>query len=1036
MNRITALIISLGIFLFTILSIFPFESKSSSAPEADDGQLDLHLWDFEEKGKVELNGEWTFYPDELIDPHPDQDMFSEYRHLGKKMLVPSSWEVDRWRDKSEYVVGTYRLIIQVPKDGLYGVKTNTIRYASRLFINGKEVGSSGVPAKEREHFKAYNRKYIGLGESKEGQLEIVVQVANHRYPTGGIIHPLEFGTGEQIQLAKDQERAIDALLVSGYLLLGLYYFVSFFLHTSSVYQLFFSLFCLLQGIYLATLNEKLIELIFPVMEISILTNIQFALIHSSIFFFLAFIYESFKEYASKRVTNVLSFLIMIDGLLYGIPNVSKMLLSNLPLTLVQAQIVIVLSFASIYTILILIKAFMKETEGSQYILVIVTTFFNYGFLLGIDLLFEVDIGRVPVFLFLLMTVSLSLLMGHRFHHTFIQVEQLSKDLRTYDHLKDEFLAKTSHELRTPLNGILNLSKSLMEGKEGPLRLKQQESVALIHNVGKRLATIVEDLLYASKIKKEEINVSAKAVHVKVIDEVLAEMQLLKPPSEKIKIINKVNSDLPYIYVDEQRFKQILYNLLSNAIKYTEQGEITISAEVQDKYMYISVCDTGVGMSSDDLQHIFSFFYQAEDHLRRGAEGLGLGLAITKQLVEAVEGEISVTSELKKGSCFTFSLPLATKEQLSELESGQSLMTNNGDDRLTRNKQLDLNVKLNLPLTVEGDRGYTILVVDDEHANLKVLVNLIGGLRYTVIAVDDGRKALALLKNIKVDLLILDLMMPKMSGYEVCQFVREEYHMVELPILILTAAGQLSDLILSFDIGANDFLRKPVQQEELKARIESLLSMKKSAQEAIHNELSYFYAQITPHFLFNTFNTIIGLSYIDEEKTREALEHLSTYFRAKLDFYKQDSLISINKEIELVKSYLSIQQMRYGDRLRVHYHIDESIEVMLPSMTIQPLVENAVQHGITKKISGGDLWLSIQRSCDGVKIVVKDNGVGMTEEKRANLLKENTIGIGFKNTFKKLKLIKKAKLFLESREGEGTEITIILPEVKSNESGFN
>ena len=166
-----------------------------------------------------------------------------------------------------------------------------------------------------------------------------------------------------------------------------------------------------------------------------------------------------------------------------------------------------------------------------------------------------------------------------------------------------------------------------------------------------------------------------------------------------------------------------------------------------------------------------------------------------------------------------------------------------------------------------------------------------------------------------------------------------------------------------------------------------------------------------------------------------MRHLSTYFRAKLDIYNRDTMISIKKEMELVKSYLAIEQMRYGKRLTVRYDIEEEVNVDLPSMTIQPLVENAVQHGLSKKYSGGTLIISIRKEIEGVKIVIQDDGIGMSEVKKQELMNAETRGIGYINAMKKLKLIKHTQFTLESEEGKGTKITIIIPGGKFDESSF-
>jgi len=409
----------------------------------------------------------------------------------------------------------------------------------------------------------------------------------------------------------------------------------------------------------------------------------------------------------------------------------------------------------------------------------------------------------------------------------------------------------------------------------------------------------------------------------------------------------------------------------------------------------------------------------------------LGLSITKKIVEGAGGRIWVTSEAGKGSCFTFTLPLATDEQLSghkevnNREMYEQVASTQMKNREPKQPQVVLSAK------VKGSKPYTVLVVDDEPANLKVLIAMLRSLHYSVIAAGSGQEALDIIETEKVDLLILDLMMPHMTGYEVCKTIRQKRDLVDLPVIILTAAGQLSDLVVSFQLGANDYLQKPVNLKELEMRIESLLLMKKSAQDAVEHELSYFYAQITPHFLYNTINAIIALSWFDQEKTRTALNHLSTYFRGKLDYRKQRSLVPLEEEVQLVMAYLAIEQMRFEDRLHIEYHIDETIRTYIPAMTLQPLVENAVRHGITKRKKGGTLRLAIEREQEQqhIKITIEDNGVGIPPEKQQELLRGRNERLGFTNPFRKLSLIKGTRFQLNSEMGKGTTIIIHMLETR-------
>ncbi len=1023
-RKILSLIMVAITLLTTYFVLHSFRIFDSNTFTANDGVLSLQHWDRQDE--LKLDGEWDFYPERLIVPSPDEDVFDRYKTQRQTIPVPAAWNRYKSEKAAPYGTGTYRLLIHVPEDDLYGVKLNTIRNANRVFINGQELGSAGVPSQRAEEYRFDYKKYVVLGNSKNKQIELVILVANYDYVVGGIVSSLDFGLADQILSEQGRAKFVEGFLISGYLLFSFIYFTAYLQHKRKFrYELYFSLFCLAQALHISTINERWIYLLFP--ELSPASQLEIQAISLTLFvlFFLLFVYHFFNMTANRRIVAALSAMLGIQALAVFTLSMTIDLMVNVSITLNQLIISVTTAIGYVYIFILLLKAYKQKTDESNYVLIVVYTFALYGVLLLIVLLFEVDIETPSFLLFLIMVLSLALLLSHRSQQAYNKVEEMSNELLEFDRMKDEFLVKTSHELGTPLHGIMNLSQSLLEGVEGPLKRNQQESAILIHSVSRRLAGLVKDLSFISKIKQGEVSFTAKPIDIRMVEEVLAEIAYVTPPSPSVQLINKVPANFPLVYTDEQKLKQVFFNLIYNAIKFTKQGTIAISARILEEQAHVSVEDTGPGIAAEHHDLIFTTFYQVESSRARESEGLGLGLSITKKIVESAGGRIWVTSEIGKGSCFTFTIPLATNEQLlgyKEIsEAHEQVASAQRMEREGKQSQPALTTR------VEGSKPYTLLVVDDEPANLKVLINRLHSLQYSVIAVGSGQEALDIIETEQVDLLVLDLMMPHMTGYEVCQTIRQKLDLVDLPIIILTAAGQLSDLVISFQLGANDYLQKPVNLKELEMRIESLLLMKKSAHDAIEHELSYFYAQITPHFLYNTLNSIIALSWSDQEKTRTALEHLSTYFRGKLDYQKQRSLVPLEEEIQLVKAYLAIEQMRFEERLQIEYNIDETIQTSIPALTLQPLVENAVRHGITQRNDGGTLRLTIEREQQHIKITIEDDGIGIPLEKQQELLRGRNERLGFTNPFRKLSLIKGTRFQLESEMGKGTTIIIHIHE---------
>ncbi|MGQ4650395.1 ATP-binding protein [Lyngbya aestuarii] len=414
------------------------------------------------------------------------------------------------------------------------------------------------------------------------------------------------------------------------------------------------------------------------------------------------------------------------------------------------------------------------------------------------------------------------------------LKQANADLQRTDQLKDEFLANTSHELRTPLNGIIGITESLIDGATGPLPQQTCANLAMVVSSGRRLSNLVNDILDFSKLRHRDIELQIQAVGMREIVEVVLTLSRPLIGSKNVQLINSIPPDLPPAAADENRLQQILHNLVGNAIKFTESGRVKISAEIvkfksteelnsenanPSEQLAVTVSDTGIGIPVDKLDRIFKSFEQAEGSTARTYGGTGLGLAITKKLVELHGGKISVASTIGRGSKFTFTLPICqekieSKPPIALLE--ESIIQSSSEAQsITNNQQAITN----------NGKNSKILIVDDEPVNLQVLVNNLSLQNYAITQATNGQEALAVIENgMKPDLILLDVMMPKMTGYEVTKRIRQDFPATELPILLLTAKTQVKDLVIGLDVGANDYLTKPISKDELLARMKIHLSL--------------------------------------------------------------------------------------------------------------------------------------------------------------------------------------------------------------------
>jgi two-component system sensor histidine kinase ChiS len=507
----------------------------------------------------------------------------------------------------------------------------------------------------------------------------------------------------------------------------------------------------------------------------------------------------------------------------------------------------------------------------------------------------------------------------------IELETKNAALQKLDQLKDEFLANTSHELKTPLNGIIGIAESLIDGATGKLSEKTIFNLSLIVSSGRRLTSLVNDLLDFSRLKHKKIDLKIKPIGMREITDVVLTLSRPLIGSKKLQLINKIDSNIPSVDADENRVQQILYNLVGNAIKFTESGTVEVSAAGVNNELEITVADTGIGIQADKLDRIFESFEQADGSISREYGGAGLGLAVTKELVQLHGGNIRVESTPGIGSRFTFSLPIST----SKVESKQQeeVSTVQAFSAMTITPQ-ELLIDEEASAPTKG--AFKILVVDDEPVNLQVLVNHLSLQNYAITQASNGIEALdAIRKGFKPDLILLDIMMPKMTGYELCHKIREQFLATELPVVLLTAKNQVSDLVEGFSAGANDYLTKPVSKNELLARIKTHIQLSK---------INAAYGRFVPHEFLQFLERE---SIVDVQLGDQVQKEMTVLFSDIRSFTNLSEKMSPKENFDFINAYLS----RVSPVIR-NYHgfIDKYIGDAIMALFPQT-VDDAVQAAI-------------------------------------------------------------------------------------------
>jgi signal transduction histidine kinase/DNA-binding response OmpR family regulator len=369
-----------------------------------------------------------------------------------------------------------------------------------------------------------------------------------------------------------------------------------------------------------------------------------------------------------------------------------------------------------------------------------------------------------------------------------------KKMQHATRVKDQFMSNITHELRTPLNSILGYTNLLLKRHHEP---ETEKWLQAVNSSGTMLLDIVNDVLDYSKLESGYLQVASEPFQ---LDEVLSNLKnimLNRAETKALSLVILKDHSLPQTFMgDEKKLKQILINLTGNAIKFTEKGTVKVEVALHKEigaqcWVQFRVTDSGIGISPDNLQHIFERFYQVENSHTRKYAGTGLGLPIVKQLVDLQGGTITATSTVGEGTTFTIVMPFEIAVQKEEV---------------------DANIMAPVHKMTHA-AGKRILVVDDHELNRDLMVLLLREYKYHVVTAKNGYEALELLKKKHFDLVLMDVQMPELNGVETTHKIRNLLAL-DVPVIACTAFSQPSEKQACLEAGMNDYLGKPVEEKEL------------------------------------------------------------------------------------------------------------------------------------------------------------------------------------------------------------------------------
>jgi CheY-like chemotaxis protein len=396
----------------------------------------------------------------------------------------------------------------------------------------------------------------------------------------------------------------------------------------------------------------------------------------------------------------------------------------------------------------------------------------------------------------------------------------TRKLQEIDEMKSRFFANISHEFRTPLNLILGPINA-MSSRVGGDRNKQD--LKMIRRNAQRLSRLINQLLDLSKMETGKATLKTRPENLVKFVESITQLFGSLAEQKQIELTFHLQADSITVFLDRDKMEKIISNLLSNALKFTPNGgsvDVAVSSS-KSGFAEVSVTDTGIGIPADRLEKIFDRFYQVDSSSAREWEGTGIGLALTKDFVELHKGQITVTSEPDKGTRFTVSLPLG-QDHLS----GNEII-----DDVTESDRAEPAVELVEPgediqpesireddTTPRTDTAVPVILVVEDNVDMRIHIRDVLGPNYSIIEARDGSDGLDQAVANVPDLIISDVMMPNIDGMDLCHKLKTDERISHIPVILLTAKAGMENKVEGLETGADDYINKPFEAQELQVRV--------------------------------------------------------------------------------------------------------------------------------------------------------------------------------------------------------------------------
>ena len=770
-----------GVALLVALSLSCF--ADGPAPVAHTGILDLRHQNLFGRS-FSLDGEWGFFWNRLLPPDSLSSAAPDY------VPFPVLWKDIRVKGQQIPSQGyaTYTLTILLPaKRPRIGVEVPEVYSSMKLYVNGVVQVQDGEPATTEEKATPFfANKTIALPNGERDTLVLVLQIANFWHARGGVYKPILIGDKDELFLKKNRDAAYDFTLAGCLFMGGLFFFGLFMFGRNDKTILYFSLFCMLYSYRMVGTSHYALHALFSDLNWFITLRIEYLALFLSVALFAAY---TRKLYPDDSHPLAMQFMIWLC-LAY-----SALVLFTPTLIFTRALVTfLLLMFIYIaYATYIYIQAARHRRSGSLFGLLSTAVMLSIFLLSNLNYFGIIPDLRLVLFggyisFFFLQSLALS----QRFAQSFRQAtEEAQQGLRS----KSEFLSTMSHEIRTPLNAVIGMTHLLLNHDP---REDQKEDLDVLLFSANNLLSIVNNILDYNKIEEGKIEFENIPMDISSIAHHIAAGLRNAADEKGILLLTDIDSRLDKnIMGDPTRTSQVINNLVHNAIKFTREGYVRLSIAVDSLQpdlvtITVKVKDTGIGIPAGKQGIIFDRFTQADSSTSRSFGGTGLGLAITRKILELQGVGLQLWSEPGVGSEFFFTQTFPfMKEKETAGEARDPLPINDHQQLL---------------------RGIHLLLVEDNVLNVLVAQTMLENKGAIVDIASNGAEALEILEPDRHQLILMDLHMPVMDGYEATILLRQRGE--TLPIIALTASTPKEVENGAFAAGLNDIVVKPFNPDEL------------------------------------------------------------------------------------------------------------------------------------------------------------------------------------------------------------------------------